>query len=376
MRLLNKYVGTLACFISYLAQTFKHKSKYVYPKKILITKFWGIGSIILASPTIRAVREKFPNAKIIFLTLDKNKGLYEDSGLFDEILYFKLDSIPSVFSNFLITVLKLRKQKIDLAIDLDVFAMFTTLLFSLSNIKYKIGHTIGKRGKELLYEKNAVYNNKQHISDSFFDLARLLGIKNKPSIVKIPVSESDKKYVNDLLKKEGIKKNDKIVGMNVNASDFGTARRWPYKNFAETADRIIQAYKLPVIFIGAGSDKELVRKTIESMKNKEAINLSGKTTIKQLACLIQKFKLLITNDSGPMHMAVAMGTPVIAFFGPETPLIYGPLGEKHTVFYKHLPCSPCLNVYNAKKISCKDDARCIVSITVDEVMDKVKRYIK
>ena len=375
MRLLDKYVGTLAGLVIGLVKLFKHNPKYIIPKKILIVKFWGIGSIILASPAIKAVREKFPDSEITFLTLERNKGLYENSELFDKVVYFKLNQVANAFPNFLKTMLKLRKQKFDLAIDLDVFTMFTPLLLSFSNIKMKIGHDIGKIGKPWFYEKNVIYNNKQHISDSFFDLVRLFKIKIKPSLVKIPVLKSDKKYVDDLLETKDIKKSDKIIGINVNASDFGTARRWPYQNFAELADRIIQKYHTPIIFIGAESDKELVNQTINLMKNK-AINLAGKTNIKQLAYLIQKFDLLITNDSGPMHISAAMETPVIAFFGPETPLTYGPVGEKHTVIYKHLPCSPCLSVYNAKRINCKHDAKCVKSITVKEVMEKVGNYLE
>lgn len=376
MRLLDKYVGTLICFAIYSTKIFRLTPKYVRSKKILITKFWGIGSIVLTSPTLKAVREKFPDAKITFLTLERNKGLYEDSGLFDEILYFKLKNIGDVFLNFFKTVLKLRKQKFDLAIDLDVFQMFTPLLLSLSNVEVAIGHDVGKIGKALLYDRRVMYNNKQHISDSFFDLARLLGIENKPPLVKIPVSKSDKKYINNILEEKKVKKSDKIIGLNINASDFGTARRWSCQNFAELADRLIEKFRVKIIFIGARFDKELVEKTVNLMHNKNIINLAGKTTIKQLAYLIQKFNLFITNDSGPMHIAVAMDTPLIDFFGPETPLIYGPLGKKHTTFYKRLPCSPCLSVYNAKRINCKHGAKCINSITVNEVMEKVEGYLK
>lgn len=377
IRILDKYVGTIACLIISLIRTFLPKPNYVDTKKILITKFWGIGSIILASPTMKAIREKFPNAEITFLTLERNKKVYEDSGLFDKVLYFRLNHVVDAFPNFLKILLKLRKQKFDLAIDLDTFAIFTPLLLSLTKTKIKIGHKIGRIYEFRLYDKSVIYNNNQHVSDNFFNLAKLLGIKEKPSIVKMSISRSDKECIESILEEKKIKKLDKIIGININAGDFGLERRWPNKNFAELADRIIQNYNVKIIFTGLDIDKELVNQTINLMKYKGAINFAGKTaTIKQLAFLIQKFDFLITNDTGPMHVAVAMETPVIAFFGPETPSIYGPVGKQHTVFYKHLPCSPCLSVYNAKRINCKHDVECMKSITVDEVMEKVKNYLK
>ncbi len=376
MRFIDKYVGYFLCFFTSLAYLLKPKRYLSKPKKILITKFWGIGSIILTTPTIKSIRKKFPKAKITFLTLEANKGLYEDSELFDETLYLKLNKVSNIFLNFFRLVFQLRKRRFDLAFDLDIFPMFSMFLLSISGIKYKIGHRIGKTGEKILYDKTAVYNNKQHISDSFFDLARLIGIEDKPDIEEIPVSKEDESFIQELLKSKGILKNHKIIGINVNASDFGTARRWPIKNFAKVADEIIKKDKVKVVFIGAKSDKKRVKDTIKLMKEKGAIDLSGRTNLKQLAYLIKKFDLFITNDSGPMHIAVAMKTPVIAFFGPETPLIYGPLGEKHTVFYKRLYCSPCLSVYNSKRIVCKNNEECVKSIKPEEVISAVEKYIK
>jgi len=378
IRFLDKNVGLPSCYMIYaLEKLFLRKPTYTKPKRILIVKLWGIGSIILASPTFKLIREKFPDAKITFLTLKRNKGVYEDSGMFDQIIYFELKKIKSVFFEFFRVLNILRKNKFDLALDMEPFANTTTVLLALSNIKMRVGYSIERGGGSILYDKVVVWNNKQHITESYFDIARVLNISYNPplKIQEIPSSDSDKSYVDKLLKDSKIGKSEKIIGINVNASDFGTARRWPYQNFAKLADKLVKEFKVRVVFIGAPFDKGLVNKTMNLMEDKSAISLAGMTTVKQLSYLMQKFHLLITNDTGPMHIAAAMGTPVVVFFGPETPLLYGPLGKQHTVFYKHLPCSPCLSVYNAKRISCKH-ARCIKMITVDEVMEKVKGYMK
>jgi len=102
-----------------------------------------------------------------------------------------------------------------------------------------------------------------------------------------------------------------------------------------------------------------------------AVNLSGKTSLHQLAYLMTRMKLFISNDSGPLHLAAAMKTPTIFFYGPETPNLYGPWGESNTVFYKHLECSPCINIYNAKRIDCRRGAECVKRITVEEVTAKI-----
>ena len=108
--------------------------------------------------------------------------------------------------------------------------------------------------------------------------------------------------------------------------------------------------------------------------NNRAVDASGRLTIKQMAVIIEKSDIFFSSDTGPLHIASAMDTTVVGFFGPNTPLLYGPLGDKSIVYYKRLPCSPCITNYNAKKSDCRDPI-CITSIEVDKVYDDVAKRI-
>ncbi len=124
--------------------------------------------------------------------------------------------------------------------------------------------------------------------------------------------------------------------------------------------------------IGGKDDISHVHSILGKLESREnIIDLAGKTNIMELACILEECQLLITNDSGPLHLADSLGTPTVSFFGPETPVLYGPGNGKNLVFYKALMCSPCLDVLNAKTVSCVDNARCIKEINVDEVYEAI-----
>ena len=119
-----------------------------------------------------------------------------------------------------------------------------------------------------------------------------------------------------------------------------------------------------------------MREIVASLNDdQKVVNLAGKTNITQLLALMEQVDLVITNDSGPLHLAVMMGTPTISFFGPESPLQYGPQEGNHTVLYKGYYCSPCLHVYNEKDSRCKDNI-CLQDISVDEVFEVVTHYYR
>ena len=139
---------------------------------------------------------------------------------------------------------------------------------------------------------------------------------------------------------------------------------------------MVDAYTTKIILIGAKRDLPRVDELISLTGNSQnVINLVGKTNIPQLLALLEQVDLVISNDSGPLHLAVMMGTPTISFFGPESPVQYGPREEKHTIMYKSYYCSPCLHVYNEKNSSCEDNI-CLKDISVDEVFKVVAHYYK
>ncbi len=381
IRFIDNYIGGILCFIfsvySRLTHLFKISKDKVQINKILIIRFWGIGSTILASPSFNAIRERFPKAKVIFLTMARNKGIYDKAELFDAIKYYEFRNLIKVFFDFFKIISFLRKEKIKLAVDFEQFSKFSSIISYLSGAKIRIGFKSKKKYRDMLYTTKVPFDNNIHMTKNFLNITKQLGINNyNTELVKVPVQKDSILYIDKILSQNRIRKKKPIVAININSSNFAIARRWPKENFAKLADMIVGKLKENVVFIGSKADMAEVQSTIDMMKN-PALNLAGKTNLEELAALLKKCTVFISNDSGPLHIAAAENTPTISFFGPETPVLYGPIGDQHIIFYKKPSCSPCITVSNSKKATCTStNAMCMEFITVDEVFNAVNNNNK
>jgi heptosyltransferase-2 len=159
-----------------------------------------------------------------------------------------------------------------------------------------------------------------------------------------------------------------LIGMNPGAT-YGLAKCWHPERFGELGRRIFNEWNASILLFGKEEEQPIAREILQHLKGR-GINLAGKTNLLQLAALLECCQLLVTNDTGTMHVATAVGTPVVALFGSTDPLITGPWGDGHVVIRKDVPCGPCL-----KRI-CPTDHRCMELITVDEVEEAVYSRMK
>lgn len=381
IRLVDSRVGQVVCNYLYYYDRFRA----LFPPlripegthRILIIKFWGIGNLIQVSPTLRAIREAFPNAKIVFLTLEQNKGVYEGSSLYDEAIYLRLTTAWDFTRELFKLFFSLRSYNFDLIIDLEPLVYFGELISFYVGVGPRIGFTVP--GRKTLFTKPIEFREDEHIAKTFFRTLEVLGIPGNPTDEKlypepVPIAEEDKHAAEELLKSENINDNDFLIGVNVNASDVAKERRWPIENFAVLVDMVIQRLGAKVVLIGAPEEVPYVDRAVAMMRENPA-NLAGRTTLREAIAIIDRLNLFITNDSGPLHLAYAQGVPTISFYGPESPHRYGPFGDKHHTLYKDLDCSPCINFKNLKKINCQLDALCMRQITVSEAYSLVQEIM-
>lgn len=378
IKFVDKFIGTVLVFIfSHLVRLrlkiASHRRKpNRYNPSILIVKFWGMGNIILLLPAIRAIRESFPQSKILFLTLTRNKGLIEASFPPDEVLYLKLDSFFKLISDTIKLILKLRSRKIDLAFDFEEFARFSTIVIYLSGIADRIGFSPRGQYRGGLYTKDIPINESQHIVDNFVRLVRLEGIKVlDKDYLKVSYSQKDKEYIDSLLNGK-VTASHYLVGLNVSCGPNALVRRWSPEKFAVLANRLIEELGAKILFVGTEDDKSVVNSVIEKMSH-PTLNLVGLTDKRQLGCLIERCDLFISNDSGLAHFSQAMRVPTIVIFGPESPVKYGPRDKMHRVIYKGLPCSPCLSIRNMKTTHCRSPL-CLEEMTPKEVFDVSQKF--
>ena len=346
--------------------------------KILIIKFWGFGSIILAYDFFQLIRNKFPHAYVCALTLKQNSQIFKISGLFDTIIDLDI-KYPTLFITNIIKIISyLRKESFDVSFDLEFTSRFSAIVSYLINAKKRIGFQYRGIWRGDCFTDVVQFQEDIKLKDSFFKLYSLvnkdLGILPLP--LKLIIADTEKAFIDSLLKEECLLNAKPIIGININASELCLLRRWPKEYFVVLAEELIKIYSAYIIFIGSQEDSEYVKLTISLIhpsQRKHVFNFTGRVSLTQLFYLMSKFNLFISNDSGPLHLATYLKIPTVSFFGPETPLLYGPQGEFDMVFYKNFNCSPCIRVKNYKHAQCEINQRCLREIKPDEVLNEIKR---
>jgi len=361
IKFLDKHFGGILINLLYLFGKV-NKKKSEKTEKILVIMFWGIGSIINAMPVLRALKERYPKAKITVLAPKKNKDLFYDNKFINDAIFIDLS-----ISNVIKTWFQIR-NKFDLVIDTEHWLSISTIL-SFSASKKRIGFSNLPRSK--LYTNKIEFNPGEHAVINNLNLARLVDAKAKPELIKIETSRENKHHVENFLKKSKIKDSDFLVGISSGSGETFVQRRWPKEKFAELADLLVEKYNAKVIFVG--TEGKLFQWIQDNMKN-PSLNSLGFTLGQSLA-LIDKCKLFIGNDSGPVHMSAAQKVKTIGLYGPETPVIFGPYGPNIAV-YKGMHCSPHIKVYEGKYLDATEDDPCLRLISVKEVSYYVDRIMK
>ncbi len=318
-------------------------------KKILIIRSDRFGEFILNTPAIKAVKNKFPAASIALMVSPVVKEIVEGWPIIDEILVYpkgRLQGILSLVSEF-------RKRKFDLAIALNPKKEFHIATF-LAGIPVRVGYN-RKFGLLLSHKiQDKKHLGQKHEVEYNLELLKAIGINCQDKSLFVSFDREDEKVVNFVLGERGVSDTDNIIVVHPWTSD--SVKQWPLDNFAKLVKSLLKEISLKVIIIGS---KEEVGQSEEFCKDKIGlINLTGKLTLRQLAAFLRRCKLLVSNDSGPVHIAAAVGTPVVALFRSDLPgksaKRWGPWGQGHIVIEKS-------NLYD---------------ITVDEVFDKVKEVLK
>jgi lipopolysaccharide heptosyltransferase II len=344
-------------------------------RRILFVKFWGLGSIVLAAPAVRAARAAFPEATVDILTLAENAPVCAHLALFDRIHTVRIDRAPRFARDAALALAALRRARYDAVVDLELFAYVSALAAAASGAPRRIGFA---KGASALFSDVVPFDPACHVVESFRRLAEAL-VGGPPSgfTLSIPESPVAAESVERLLAAEGIGPGDRVIAMNVNASPLALERRWGRANFAAVAARLSARFGAHVALTGSAGEREYAGGLVEELPGPAAVvNLAGRLSFPELVALLRRSELLVTNDSGPLHVASALGTPTAALFGPETPARYGPLAPRSLVFYMGLACSPCMSVENRKTVNCRYDALCMRSMRVDAVWERLEPFVE
>ncbi|MBU0477568.1 glycosyltransferase family 9 protein [bacterium] len=375
--LLDKFVGrVLVQLITLLPPFPKQIPQNANFENILIIKFWGFGSILEATPFFHSLKQSYSDVALDILTFSDNKQIVESLGLFRNV--HVMDSRKGILNFFKQTIrfILSYRQKYSLVIDMDFFAYFSALITKISGSIYSLGFKSFFPRRNRCYSCTVVFDHSSHIRMIFLKFLDALHIKNPEDISLLAPNVPEEKKLSVMEKFPELKDNRPKIAVNINAGNLFMGRRWPEENFRKLIGLIQQdCNNLQIYLVGGKEDLPVVISFYESLPDKRGVHVTaGKLDIMEFSYVLSKMDCLITSDSGPLHIAEAIGIPIVGFFGPETPNLYGPMSDRSLVFYKNLFCSPCLNTYNHKMSDCTNN-QCLKLISAEDVYEKIKdRY--
>ncbi len=338
-------------------------------RRILIVRTDRMGDVLLSTPVIKSLRDNFPMSFIAMMVSVANKDLIDGNPYLDEVILFDKDKRDKGFFGTFFFSKKLAKFGFDLAIILHPSVRVHLICF-LAGIKTRIGYD----RKAPYFLTQAIPHKKQegrkHEAEYNFDLLKPLGISAVQSELYMPVKEESNRYVEALLEDAGVHRSDTIVAVHPAASCI--SKRWPLERFAEVIDYLTVFHKVKVVVVAGAVYANICRQLFNFTKFRP-VDFCGRLNLAQLASLLKRSNLLISNDSGPVHICVAVGTPVIAIFGRRQPglgpLRWGPLGKSDVVLHKETDCEPC------KAHDCTQNFKCLEAISVQDVLGHAGRIL-
>jgi len=343
-------------------------------RHILIVKMSSLGDVILSSPTAQMVKELEPQSFVGWLVEERNWSVLKGNPFVDALFIWDRS-----FQGFLKVMREIRRYEWDVALDQQ--GLFKSAIFCfLSGAKTRIGHEEVEHGSRIFYTHLVPNISSLHAVESYlFTACSLISYFSKEDfrralkegMEKVIGREKRLKPVIYLSKRERARAGE-LLG---DASPFlalcpGTtwqSKHWPAQRWARVGDSLVKEGHR-VVFLGADRDIPAVRE-IKRFMREPHLDLTGKTDVRELAGILERAELVISVDSGAMHLATAVDTPVLALFGPTNPQTLGPYGDGHRVIYKKASCSPC------RDKSCSRGS-CMELIEEEEVLEAAKEMLE
>lgn len=274
-------------------------------------------------------------------------------------------------------IIRLRRQKFDWAIDFEHWARFSALIAYGSGASRRIGFRSGGQHRHYPFTDVVKHVPGQHEVINFLKIAGLLGCPIRETDLEVWLTKKDSDWAKEFFSEVGIDPNRPVIAIHPEAGRRGEPRRrFPEDRLVSVADALVERYNAQIILTGAPSEVELSQQ-IASQTRSPCLVAAGNTQINQLTALFANTDLVISGNCGPMHLAAAAGTPVVALHGPTNPSQWAPWGNGHTVLYVDVPCSPCLNLgfeYGCSALS-DGTSPCMHTIQVDEVLKACEKYL-
>jgi predicted lipopolysaccharide heptosyltransferase III len=333
------------------------------PARILVVKLRYVGDVLLATPVLSRLRERFPKAHLAMMVNPGTDGVVRGHPALDDVLVVERGN-PARQWRF---ARELRARRYDLVIDLTDSDRSAVLSW-LTGAPVRLGYNSEGRWRGRLYsriveaDRFGMHQVRYHLKAT-----EALGLTGPPPAPALVVSQEARSAADRLLKEAGIDASRPLVCLHPGARWW--FKSWPGERFAALADRVQTETSAQALFLGGEQERIAAGRIAQSMTTPFR-SLVARTGLQELGALLERAALMVSNDNGPMHMAAALRVPVIGLFGPSDPTVWGPWGDGHRTFYKGLDCRACFHP------DCfRGEQNCMKLITLDEVWVAVRQAI-
>jgi heptosyltransferase II len=348
------------------------------PKNILVRGTNWLGDAVMTTPALRRLRVAFPAARLTLLATPRTTGLFTGSSLVDSVLIYhrQEEGVPAFWQMTRV----LRAHQFDLAL-LFQNAFEAALLAKLGEIPLRLGYAAQGRSLLLTHRlKRGKQHRNRHQVHDYLDLV-LLAERLYPGNPATPLVPSDllptlhanidqMQEAEVLLRQQGIETpRHPLIALNAGATN-SRAKCWPEDRFAALADLLARRLQAQIIFVGAPSERENAARVLAQMQTRSALNLAGETSVMQLVGLLARCDLLISNDTGPAHIAAALGRPTLTLFGPTNEFETAPTGKRAALLrVADIECARCMHRV------CPIDHRCMTRLEVAAVAERALQLL-
>jgi lipopolysaccharide heptosyltransferase II len=333
-------------------------------KEILIIRTAYIGDVIMTLPVCKPLKTKYPDARVTFLTCSKAESALRGNPYIDEILtydafWFYPQDRKKSFNEYRTFLKKLRSKRYDMVIEARADMRDIIFIASMSRSRCRISYGVGGGG--YLLTDIVPYERLKHKVDYHLDIVKYLGCPVDDLEWDIYLTENEEKEVREALAAKGIDFGKSLVAIHPGGRK--ELKSWSAEGYADIADRLIEDFDATVVFTGS-PDEAFLSKRIQGMMNNKSYMLAGSVSLRGLTSVLRMCDLFICNDTSPLHIASAIGTPTVAVFGPSKSIETGPYGNIHRVVENDYPCR-----YGCDENTCRHDVynECMTTITPDKV---------
>lgn len=346
-------------------------------KKILVLRYRFIGDTILTVPFLRNLRYAEPDAYIAWVVAPGSSEVVKGIPYVDELIYWDPPTIHAdsrgahrTLGAKLRFIRDLRAKRFDKVYVLKR-SLSSAIMALLTGASERVGFDTEGRG--FLLTKKVPYRSGNHEVRNFLDVLQADGVPVVDDHLEAWLSTEEQRFADRFLADQGVQPGDSVIGIHPFAAN--PTRAWHEDNFIELANALQQEYGGKILLFGGKGDLQL-GETMARAISPTPLLAVGSTTLRQSMALLARCRLLVCNDSGIMHLAASLQVPLVALFGPQSPVKFGPWGKNCRIIYREFPCSPCRQKFFTECTpSRRDRPECLEAITVQDVLEEIRNFV-